>query len=89
LVVGCARHGPGTNGTSQRRCDHGEKPEQFAVRLFAQVRDDFMESQIYEGHETEKTCKQQNLGERIDHSDESNYVKIRRLSFDKLLRMNG
>jgi hypothetical protein len=47
-----------------------------------------MESQIYDGHETEETCKQQNLGERIDHSDESNYVKIRRSSFDKL-RMNG
>lgn len=42
-----------------------------------------MESQIYDGHKTKEPCKQQNLGKRIDHSDESDYVKIRRSSFDK------
>jgi hypothetical protein len=79
LVVRYAWHGPGAHGASQRRCEDREKPEQFAVRLFAQSRDDFMEGQIYDGHETEETCKQQNLRQRFDHFDE--FGRTRRIFF--------
>jgi hypothetical protein len=41
-----------------------------------------VKSQINDGHETEETCKQQNLGERIDHFDE--FGRTRRIFFPVL-----
>ena len=42
------------HGASQRRREHGKKPEQFAVGFAAQTHDDLVESEIKHRHETEE-----------------------------------